>query len=256
MTTITPLPPPPLASDSPAVFNAKAFATLAAQVDMVDQINAALGEFETAVDAAEGFAGDAAGSASAAAASATTATSQAGVASGHASTAAGHASAAATSASNAAASASAAAGSASSAAGTVAAALATLQTTIGRAGASSGGTSPLVGGSVRLHEVTFTPALSGPIVVTCSLLASFSGAGSGAWDRTKHALGVFCEQSGVTVEMSPEPTDTASRRYTLRGVFDVVAGSPVKFGIYFVYGAGGISWSQNNVLSVAQLLPG
>lgn len=76
-TTIDPLPPPPQPSDTPAQFDAKSFASLDAQVAMVEQVNEsnaktyqnAIATHERAV-AANASALSAAGSASAAAASA------------------------------------------------------------------------------------------------------------------------------------------------------------------------------------------
>lgn len=76
-TTIDPLPPPPQPSDTPAQFDARAFASLDAQVAMVEQVNEsnaktyqnAIATNERAV-AANASAISAAGSASAAAASA------------------------------------------------------------------------------------------------------------------------------------------------------------------------------------------
>lgn len=121
-TPITELPPAPAPTDTPAVFSEKAFATVAAQVTMVQQINAENAKvFQNATAANErAVAADA--SKSAAQAAAGTATAKAGEAAGSATAAAGSATAASTSAGNAAGSATAASGSASAAAGSATAA--------------------------------------------------------------------------------------------------------------------------------------
>lgn len=105
---ITELPPAPAPTDTPAEFNTKAFSTVAAQVTMVQQINAenakvyqnavaaneravSAGGFrdqaQTAAGTATTKAGEASGSASAAAGSAAAASGSAGAAAGSASTA-------------------------------------------------------------------------------------------------------------------------------------------------------------------------
>ena len=53
---LTPLPPPPLPTDAEADFDAKAGASLTAQVGMVVEINASLTWIATQVNAAEGYA--------------------------------------------------------------------------------------------------------------------------------------------------------------------------------------------------------
>lgn len=119
---ITELPPAPAPTDTPAEFNTKAFATVAAQVTMVQQINAenakvyqnavaaneranAAGGFrdqaQTAAGTATTKAGEASGSASAAAGSASAASGSAGAAAGSASTASTQAGIATTQAGNA-----------------------------------------------------------------------------------------------------------------------------------------------------------
>lgn len=116
-TLITELPPAPAPTDTPAVFSEKAFATVAAQVTMVQQINAENAKvYQNAVAANErAVAADA--SKSAAQAAAGTATTKAGEAAASATASAGSATAASTSAGNAAGSATAASGSATAAAG-------------------------------------------------------------------------------------------------------------------------------------------
>ncbi|KFE50152.1 hypothetical protein [Pseudomonas syringae] len=74
------LPPPPLPSDAEAVFDAKAGASLTAQVVMVTEINAALSWTATQVNAAEGYKNAAATSAGNAADSAALAGQQVGLA--------------------------------------------------------------------------------------------------------------------------------------------------------------------------------
>ncbi|WP_338496133.1 hypothetical protein [Delftia tsuruhatensis] len=119
---ITELPPAPAPTDTPAEFNTKAFATVAAQVTMVQQINAenakvyqnavaaneravSAGGFrdqaQTAAATATTKAGEASGSASAAAGSASAASGSAGAAAGSASTASTQAGIATTQAGNA-----------------------------------------------------------------------------------------------------------------------------------------------------------
>ena len=121
-TLITELPPAPAPTDTPAVFSEKAFATVAAQVTMVQQINAENAKVYQNATAANERAVAADASKSAAQAAAGTATTKAGEAEASATAAAGSASAASTSAGNAAGSATAAAGSASAAAGSATAA--------------------------------------------------------------------------------------------------------------------------------------
>lgn len=70
---ITPLPDPPLPTDSPATFDSKAGASLLAQQAMVPQINASLSWIATQVNASEGYKNAAASSATAAANSASAA---------------------------------------------------------------------------------------------------------------------------------------------------------------------------------------
>jgi len=99
--TIAPLPAPPQPSDTPAEFDSKAFASLAAQVAMTSQMNASASATRQNAVAAEERA-------TAANASAGTATTQANAAMGYRNEASSHASAAAASASAAGSSASAA----------------------------------------------------------------------------------------------------------------------------------------------------
>lgn len=70
---ITPLPDPPLPTDSPATFDSKAGASLLAQQAMVPQINTSLSWIATQVNASEGYKNDAATSASSASGSAASA---------------------------------------------------------------------------------------------------------------------------------------------------------------------------------------
>lgn len=121
-TLITELPPAPAPTDTPAVFSEKAFATVAAQVTMVQQINAENAKvYQNAVAANErAVAADA--SKSEAQAAAGTATAKAGESAASAAAAAGSEGAASASAGNAAGSATAASGSASAAAGSATAA--------------------------------------------------------------------------------------------------------------------------------------
>lgn len=71
--TVTPLPDPPLPTYAPAVFDAKAGASLAAQQVMVPQINTSLSWMADQVNSTEGYKNAAETSASNAAASATSA---------------------------------------------------------------------------------------------------------------------------------------------------------------------------------------
>jgi hypothetical protein len=99
--TLTTLPDPPLPTDAEADFDAKAGASLTAQVGMVVEINSSLTWIANQVNAAEGYK-------NAAALSAQTATEQAAIASGAGGAAAEQVALAATYANNAAASATAA----------------------------------------------------------------------------------------------------------------------------------------------------
>ncbi|WP_313237910.1 hypothetical protein [Delftia acidovorans] len=121
-TLITELPPAPAPTDTPAVFSEKAFATVAAQVTMVQQINAENAKVYQNAIAANERAVAADGSKSAAQAAAGTATAKAGESAASAVAAAGSEGAASASAGNAAGSATAASGSASAAAGSATAA--------------------------------------------------------------------------------------------------------------------------------------
>ena len=85
--TIDALPPAPQPADTPAEFDSKAFALLAAQVAMVGDFNSAAAATQQNATAANERAVEAASSASAANGSASTASIQAGVASGAATTA-------------------------------------------------------------------------------------------------------------------------------------------------------------------------
>lgn len=85
--TINALPPAPQPADTPAEFDGKAFALLAAQVAMVGDFNSAAAATQQNATAANERAVAAASSASAANGSASTASIQAGVASGAATTA-------------------------------------------------------------------------------------------------------------------------------------------------------------------------
>lgn len=121
-TLITELPPAPAPTDTPAVFSEKAFATVAAQVTMVQQINAENAKVYQNATAANERAVAADASKTAAQAAAATATTKAGESAASATASAGSAAAASTSAGNAAGSATAASGSATAAAGSATAA--------------------------------------------------------------------------------------------------------------------------------------
>ncbi|WP_312839845.1 hypothetical protein [Delftia tsuruhatensis] len=116
-TPIAVLPPAPQPTDTPAEFNTKGFATVAAQVEMIPQINTAAAQTNQNAVAADERAVAADASKSAAQAAAGTATTKAGEAAASATASAGSATAASTSAGNAAGSATAAFGSATAAAG-------------------------------------------------------------------------------------------------------------------------------------------
>ncbi|MCG3784622.1 hypothetical protein [Delftia acidovorans] len=116
-TPIAALPPAPQPTDTPVEFNTKGFATVAAQVAMIPQINTAAAQTNQNAVAANELAVAADASKSAAQAAAGTATTKAGEAAASATASAGSATTASTSASNAAGSATAASGSATAAAG-------------------------------------------------------------------------------------------------------------------------------------------
>lgn len=121
-TPITALPPAPQPTDTPAEFNTKGFATVAAQVAMIPQINTAAAQTNQNAVAADERAVAADASKSAAQDAAGTATAKAGEAAASATASAGSATAASTSASNAAGSATAASDSATASAGSATAA--------------------------------------------------------------------------------------------------------------------------------------
>ena len=84
-----------------------------------------------------------------------------------------------------------------------------------------------------MHSTTFTPDAAGTLVVTVTYDAK--GTSGGDWGAS-YSTKPFCTQSSVTTYGDARGMSTTRANQTVRGVFDVVAGSSCEVGIYGAIG--------------------
>lgn len=90
---------------------------------------------------------------------------------------------------------------------------------------------PSGSGSGIVHSTTFTPSAAGRLIVTVTYEAE--GASGSAWGAAYRAK-TFCTQSATTTYGEEAGISNARAAYTVRGVFNVVAGQPVECGLWGV----------------------
>lgn len=101
--------------------------------------------------------------------------------------------------------------------------------------------------SLRVAEVQFTPAASGLLLVTAYFLASGNGSDFG----NSRTVSCYCEQNGATAYDGSTTTSNTKQSFTVLGVFDIVAGAPVKCGLFMDI-TGAASLSVSNVVIRAE----
>lgn len=88
---------------------------------------------------------------------------------------------------------------------------------------------PSGSGSGIVHSTTFTPSAAGRLIVTVTYEAE--GASGSAWGAAYRGR-TFCTQGGTTTYGEEAGIANARAAYTVRGVFNVVAGQPVDCGLW------------------------
>lgn len=95
-------------------------------------------------------------------------------------------------------------------------------------------------GSGTVHSVTFTPDVAGKVLVTCTFEAQ--GQSGSNWGAGFNAR-AFALQGGTTTLGDPAGISTTRSTGTVRGVFDVTAGTSVECGLYGqISGAVGVTF--------------
>ena len=88
---------------------------------------------------------------------------------------------------------------------------------------------PSGSGSGIVHSTTFTPDAAGTLVVTVTYDAR--GNSGSDWGAS-YSTAAFCTQDAVTEYGDAKGMSSTRASQTVRGVFDVVAGSSCEIGLY------------------------